>query len=114
MVKSAKMVFSHILCSLLFLGSMVNGHGNMVKPATWWDPDQFEWAWEMGTGHDTDIGCGSLDLPSKANCSDYGGDCDQNWYANNVRIPGTATNLPPEMFPSGESCWNFWNLNNLI
>ena len=100
-----KMVPLHIFCSLLLLlcaNTLVSGHGNMVKPFTWWDPDQIGWTWELGTGAKTGIGCGSLDLPPEAECSDSGGDCDENWYANNVKIPGNATNLPPEMFPSGE------------
>ena len=97
----------HVLYSLVVLvlpnSIFVLGHGNMVRPFTWWDPEQIGWTWELGTGVKTGIGCGSLDLPPEAESSESGGDCDENWYANDVKIPGNASsNLPPEMFPNGE------------
>ena len=95
----------HVIYSLVLVlpnSIFVLGHGNMVRPFTWWDPDQIGWTWELGTGAKTGIGCGSLDLPPEAESSESGGDCDENWYANDVKIPGNASsNLPPEMFPNG-------------
>ena len=84
---------------LLHTCTLISGHGNMVKPLTWWDVNQIGWGYDMETGHKSGIGCGVLGLPAGMEADPETADCHQNWYANDVRIPGNASNLPPEMFP---------------
>ena len=48
---------------LLQTYTLVNGHGNIVKPMAWWDENQAGWHWDQD-GIDTQLGCGVLDLPT--------------------------------------------------
>ena len=106
------------LLSALQTYTLVNSHGNMVLPMPWWDKDQVGWAWEMGTGHLTEIGCGVLDLPEGTEFDAQANekqeeDCMQFWFSNGVEIPGNAT-IPPEMSQPEVTCNGNAGNNNQV
>jgi len=76
--------------------SSILGHGNMIRPKTWFNPD--------GTDGNH-VGCGVLDLPH-TEFEDVQGekpDCMNFWFSNNVRHPGEAT-LPEDMSQPEVTC----------
>ena len=78
---------------------LVKGHGNIVKPANWGDPNRYEWYYDEN-GDPTGIVCGMLEGQYPSN-SDYevwtGRDigCLDFYFSNKVTIPGNAT-IPHE------------------
>ena len=94
---------------LLYISTLVTGHGNMVLPMAWWDKDWVGWAYNTSNhGYLTRLGCNVLDLPHDTEFEAQqdeknGPDCMQFWFANNVLIPAEAT-LPPEMAQPETTC----------
>ena len=95
-----------LVTTLLQYGTLVNGHGNMVKPMTWWDSNEVGWCWSE-TGANNHLGCGVLDLPENE-FTDVTGkepDCFEYWFSNGIEIPGERT-LPEEMSQPEVTCIN--------
>jgi len=80
---------------ILFLIPSIMGHGNMIRPRTWWNP----------VGTEKDIGCGVLDLPHTEfeDVNHKKPDCMNLWFSNNVKIPGNAT-LPDHVSQPEVTC----------
>ena len=69
--------------------TLVTGHGNIVKPASWADAERKEWMYDE-EGNDNLIGCGVQNMPDDIEFTTYGGaqpDCLEYWFSNNVNIP---------------------------
>merc|ERR1711970_367933 len=99
--------YLHVFVPFLFLTiTLVEGHGNMVFPITWWDKNHAGWYWDEhgGSNH---IGCGVLDLPEDNEYSnEHNGkapDCMNFWFSNGVKIPGHAT-IPEYISQSDITC----------
>merc|ERR1719411_711297 len=90
------MIHVHILFALFPISSIM-GHGNMIKPRTWFDPE--------GTDGNH-RGCGILHGLPHTEFEDVEGqkpDCMNFWYSNGVRIPGEAT-LPAALSQPEVTC----------
>merc|ERR1719167_1437618 len=84
--------------SVLFLIPSIMGHGNMIRPRTWWNPE----GWDGNH-----VGCGVLDLPDTEfehhNSHASAPDCMDYWFSNHVEIPGHAT-LPDHVSQPEVKC----------
>jgi len=93
--------FIPFICSNLIL---VEGHGNMVFPMTWWDRHHAGWYWN-DQGGENHLGCGVLDLPDSDWYDPHHSDpdCMVYWFSNHVEHPGHAT-LPDELSQPETTC----------
>merc|ERR1711915_387626 len=89
-----KMMFIYSL--FIFMIPTIMGHGNMMRPRTWWNPV----GWK-----ENQVGCGVLDLPPTEFEEKKGikPDCMNLWYSNHVEIPGHAT-LPDHVSQPEVTC----------
>merc|ERR1712240_745496 len=84
--------------SILFHIPSIMGHGNMIRPRTWWNPE----GWDGNH-----VGCGVLDLPDTEfehhNSHASAPDCMDFWFSNHVEIPGHET-LPDHVSQPEVKC----------
>jgi len=93
------------LSSLFLFLPLINGHGNMVKPAVWSDAERKMW-WFDEHGSGNHLGCGVIDTPEDNEYTEVTGkvpDCLQMWYSNHVEIPGEST-IPDELVQPEVKC----------
>jgi len=90
-------MYLHYFSVLLLIPSIM-GHGNMIRPRTWWNPV----GWDGNH-----VGCGVLDLPDTEfehhNSHASAPDCMDFWFSNHVEIPGHAT-LPDHVSQPEVKC----------
>ena len=84
----------------------VFSHGDMVKPATWHDPDRFENYFNPYGGH-SDIGCGQLGLGNSLPVTQITGrdpDCVNEWYTDGLTNPTQQITIPDYAWKPEAAC----------
>ena len=98
------MALVHLLFVILLPSStLVQGHGNMVKPYAWWDTQKIGW-WFDENGDRSYVGCGNLDLPATEfeEVKAKKPDCQEMWFTGGAVLPEDQEPTLPEYMSQPE------------